>query len=90
MADKPRQKELEDKIFKDEKGVLYHGQRFLMEPSPDVPFASLKTEIWYKNGKIHGKPAIVYPDGLEEHWENGKFIEMYKPPRHLRERLPGT
>lgn len=90
MEDGPREKENEGKIFCDEDGQPYDELRILTVFSQDNPFKYSETFVWYKEGKIHGKPGIMYPDGLEEIWEDGKYIGVYRPPRHLRERLEGT
>jgi hypothetical protein len=79
MADKPRSNEYEDKIYTDEKGNKYQGQRFIILPdSGDFP--NIKSiEVWY----LDGCPAIVYSDGLSEEWENGKFVKTINLPYHF-------
>jgi hypothetical protein len=84
MADQPTQKELEDKVFTDEEGEMYQGQRFIDVPDVTRPEGFSSTEVWYKDGKIHGTPGIRYPDGLEEDWNHGKFVIIRRPPYHLR------
>jgi len=71
-----RSPELEGKTFRDEDNILYEGQRFIDIVDHAYPSGFFSIEVHYLNGKIHGKPAIIYPDGLEETWENGKFIEV--------------
>ena len=81
----PRQPDLVGKTFRDEDGELLEGQYILTVPSKTDKFASERTEYLYHEGKIHGKPAIIYYDGLQENWENGKFIEVRNPPFHERD-----
>jgi len=83
MADKPRSNEYEDKVYTDEKGKPYQGQRFIILPNQD-DFPNIKSiEVWYLDGKLDGRPAIVYPDGLAEEWDNGKFVKTIDLPYHL-------
>ena len=78
MIDIPRDPELQDKVFTDENGEKYNGQRFIMSADDAFFDGYSKTEVWYKDGKIHG--TIVYSDGLEEQWENGKYVKtLYLP-----------
>jgi len=92
MFDKPRNPELENKVFNDEKGKPYQGQRFIIPPyDPERLNRELDTsddsiEVWYKKGKIHGDPGIKYPDGLAEEWEEGKYVKTMDLPYHLRKR----
>jgi hypothetical protein len=86
MADKPRSNEYEDKVFTDKNGIKYQGQRFIPQPQfndieDDRSYPCI--EIWYLDGKLHGSPAIVYPDGLEEEWTDGKFEKILQLPFHL-------
>jgi len=80
-----REPELEGNIFSDKDGKPYEGQRFIMIPNDDTPTGYISTEVNYSAGKIHGSPAIVYPDGLEETWEDGKFVAILYPPYQQRE-----
>ncbi|MCL2411889.1 MAG: hypothetical protein FWC97_09640 [Treponema sp.] len=77
----PRQPQLQNKVFKDDKGVPYNGQRVIVVPTKDKNYFSGYIETWvtYNNGKLHGNPAIIYPDGLEEEWDNGKFVKISSP-----------
>jgi hypothetical protein len=90
MADKPRNNEYEDKIYTDEKGKPYQGQRFIIPPydterlKRELNAGDDSIEVWYKDGKLHGDPAIEYPDGLAEEWDNGKFVKTMRLPFHLR------
>jgi len=88
MADKPRSNEYEDKVFTDEKGIKYQGQLFKPLPqSDDIRNQRCYPciEFWFLDGKLHGNPAIVYPDGLEEEWIDGKFVKTLQLPFHLCE-----
>jgi hypothetical protein len=76
----PRQPELANKIFYDENKKKYNGQRFLQKADNEMPSGITLTEVNYLNGKIHGNPAIIYPDGLEEDWQNGNFVKVNKLP----------
>jgi hypothetical protein len=85
---KQRQPELNNKTFTDKKGTKYEGQRFIKIPNPDMPTGFQTIEIHYLHGKIHGSPAIIYPDGREEEWENGNFTQLLAvpyPKRHITE-----
>jgi hypothetical protein len=81
---KPRQPELLNKIFTDDKGNKYEGQRFILIPDSRRTTGYVETEINYLHGKIHGSPAIIYNDGLSEAWENGKFIKILDLPYSQR------
>jgi len=75
-----REPENEGQIFRDKDGTPYEGQRFILTDAPDIP-ALIKTDVvYYKGGKLHGSPAIQYFDGLEEIWEEGKFVGILTPP----------
>jgi len=76
---KPRIPELEGKTFYDKDGVPLEGQRLQQNPYAEETLTML-IEVWYKNGKIHGKHGLSFPDGQREHWDNGKFIEVLSPP----------
>jgi hypothetical protein len=81
-----RSPEYIDKIWKDEKtGVPLEGKRFLNVYEPESPTGALSTELMFHKGKVHGDPAIFYPDGLEETWENGKFVKVSALPYPDRE-----
>lgn len=43
---------------------------------PAVIFTNGQKE-WYKNNQIHRRklPAVIYPDGTTEYWENGIRIK---------------
>ena len=84
MKEKPRQLKFIGKTFTDKEGKKYEGQRFIQVFDPIMPTNFRTTEIWYNDGKIHGKPAIIYPDGLEEEWENGDFVAVLKLPFEQR------
>jgi len=79
---KPRQPEFANRVFKDEDGTPYQGQRVivLLDPDPDSLSGLLHIKVEYRNGKLHGDPAIVYPDGLEETWEDGAFVKIKSLP----------
>jgi hypothetical protein len=79
-----RQPELTGKIFTDKNGIKYEGQRFIKIPNPDMPTGFQTIEVHYLHGKIHGSPAIVYPDGSEEEWENGDFKQLLALPYSKR------
>jgi hypothetical protein len=75
-----RQPELSGKIFTDKNGAKYEGQRFIKIPDLNMPTGFQTIEIHYLHGKLHGSPAIVYPDGQEEEWENGNFTQLLALP----------
>jgi len=77
---KARQSELIGKVFTDEQGKKYEGQRFIQINRDDMPTGFLTIEINYLHGKIHGKPGIRYPDGQEEDWQHGTFLKISKLP----------
>ena len=83
----PRQPELIGQVFTDKNNVKYEGQRFIQINDKSMPTGFITTEINYLHGKIHGKPAIIYPDGLEEDWDNGTFIKVSGLPFPQREGL---
>jgi hypothetical protein len=82
---KARQSELAGKIFSDKNGNKYEGQRFIDIFNPGYPTGFLSTEIHYFNGRIHGSPAIIYPDGLEEEWREGSFVKTLAGPYSNRQ-----
>jgi hypothetical protein len=85
---KERQPELAGKIFTDKNSVKYEGLRFIKIPNLKMPTGFQTIEIHYLHGKIHGSPAIIYPDGREEEWENGSFTQLLAlpyPKRYLTE-----
>ena len=77
---RPRQQDLIGRVFTGADGKPYEGQRFIQIHNDNTPTGFLTTEIHYLKGKIHGDPAIIYPDGREERWENGQFIEVTELP----------
>jgi len=81
--DKPRNKDLEGKTFKNSNGEKYNGQRFIIFPDDGSSPLIKNIEVWYLDGKLHGNPAIIYPDGLTEEWREGKFIRVVDLPFHL-------
>ncbi|MDR0312708.1 MAG: hypothetical protein LBI14_03850 [Treponema sp.] len=76
----PREKELIGKIFKDKDGKPYQDVRFLQVPNRKYATGYMVTVLNFRDGKLHGSPAIVYPDGWEEDWEDGNFIKVSRPP----------
>jgi len=78
--DKPRNPECENRIFSDDKGNKFQGTMFLTIPDFNQPLSFLNIELYFKDGKIDGERAIIYPDGYEETWENGKFVKVNEPP----------
>ncbi|MDR0313992.1 MAG: hypothetical protein LBI14_10385 [Treponema sp.] len=76
----PREKELVGKVFTDEEGRPYQGQRFILRRDESYVQGFEETGVCYRDGKIHGSPAIEYHDGLKEEWENGNFIKVLKLP----------
>jgi hypothetical protein len=83
----PREPKLAGKTFIGNDGIKYEGQRFIDIPDITMPEGYRTTEVWYKDGKIHGKPAIRYPDGQAEEWHDGKFIQVLSLPYNQREEL---
>jgi hypothetical protein len=79
-----RQPNLTNKRFTDEKGKLLEGLRFINVNDENMPTGFTTTRINYYHGKIHGSPAIVYPDGLEEEWNEGIFVKILYPPYSQR------
>jgi hypothetical protein len=71
-----RKPEWEGKVFTDDQGIPYEGQRFTNVPSEKTSLGMDFIEIWYHEGKVHGDPAIQFPDGLIEQWDNGVFIKV--------------
>jgi len=78
--EKPREPEREDQIYKDKNGKPLNGQYFIAKPIEEGTVLYDLTELNYFKGKIHGEPAICYHDGLEETWENGKFLRIKNLP----------
>jgi len=76
----PREPEKIGQIFKDEDGKPLEGQKVLKQPDEDSTTGFIDTFYSFKNGKIHGTPAIEYPDGQEEDWDNGSFVKIALPP----------
>jgi hypothetical protein len=79
-----RQPELLNKRFNDAHGKPLEGLRFININDEKMPTGFSSTKINYHKGKIHGSPAITYPDGLEEEWNEGVFVKILYPPYHLR------
>ena len=77
-----RQPELQKKVFADPDGKKYEGKRYIINPTSDSNYSTgyINCEVNYHNGKIHGSPAITFPDGLEEEWNNGKFVKILSLP----------
>jgi len=75
-----RSPEFVDRIDTDKNGVPYEGERQLLVPTEERLDGFWTTVLMYHKGKLHGEPAIRYPDGLEEVWENGKFVRVFKLP----------
>jgi hypothetical protein len=76
----PRDPKLAKKIFKDDNGRPFEGTICYTIPDKSL-FIGFDTLIMqYKHGRIHGSPAIQYPDGLEEIWEEGEFVGILHPP----------
>jgi hypothetical protein len=49
---------------------------YLDQYDPEATGGIRTTVYHFKEGKLHGTPAIQYPDGLEEDWDNGNFIKI--------------
>jgi len=81
---KPRNPEWEHKVFKDDNGNPYEGERCISEYHEESATGFLDTRVWYHKGKLTGFPAIIYPDGLSEKWEDGRFIGIIELPYHQR------
>ena len=82
---KPREPELEGKVFCDPKTKEpYEGLRLIMIPDDTMPTYHDITKVWYEEGKLHGTPAIAYSDGQEEDWLNGTFVRVSRLPFHQR------
>lgn len=75
---RPRQPELVGKIFKDADDNPLEGTYILAIADDKQPTRHVTTTYSHKNGKVHGNPAVQYPDGQEEIWEDGSFIEVSK------------
>ena len=75
-----RQLEWEGKIFCDSDDKPHNGEMFYDIPDDSYTTGFLTTILHFKDGKIHGSPAIIYPDGMEEEWDNGAFVKVIKPP----------
>jgi len=76
----PRQKELVGKTFFDKEGNKYEGWRYILEKNEKMDTGYDETQVRYKNGKLHGEPAIVYQDGREEDWQDGFFVKVAELP----------
>lgn len=75
-----REPELAGKVFSGEDGVKYEGERFIQINDDSMPTGFLTTAVNYRHGKLHGCPAISYPDGLEEEWKDGNFVRVKALP----------
>jgi len=73
---KPRESNLIGKQFKDDDGKLLQGPFYFTITDLTQPTGVLATFYHYKDGLIHGSPAIAYPDGQEEDWEMGNFVRI--------------
>ena len=84
---KPRESDLTGKVFSDDDGNKYQGLRVIQVPTDDEEsiFGVIETYVEYNEGKFHGKPAIKYPDGLEEEWDNGIFVKVLELPYKERD-----
>ena len=71
----PREPKLIGKSFLKENKPL-NGRYVYKTPNPNHPTGWTKTVYFFKNGKLHGTPAMIYPDGREEDWDNGNFIKI--------------
>jgi hypothetical protein len=81
----PRNPELAGKTFRDENGKPLEGTKYLIVDDASMYFGFSSIILNYMNGKLHGTPAVKYPDGQQEVWENGQFISLLAPP--YKERL---
>lgn len=79
--EKPRHPEWENHIFSDEEGNC-NGWRALSGPDFDNPDGNgyISTYLYFNDGKLNGDPAVIDFDGLEEIWEDGKFVSVKKKP----------
>jgi len=77
---KPRQPECIGKVFKDKDGKPYEGEREIGIPDRNSPTMYQSINVFYHKGKLHGDPAIIYPDGLAETWENGQPVKIKELP----------
>jgi hypothetical protein len=59
-----------EKTFNDENGNPRQGKFNIEHP---------KAIVICVNGKLDGKPAIIFPDGYVEDWEDGQFIRGRYP-----------
>jgi hypothetical protein len=75
-----RYPDLVDERKKDREGEDCNGQFFFSYPLPSAPTGMGYDMVYFTDGKVHGSPAVVCYDGLEEEWEQGKFIKILKPP----------
>ena len=74
---KPREPSLQNKVFYHKDGETLINERMsAMIPDDSEPQGFLISEYYYKDGKIHGDPGIIYADNRREKWENGVFIEV--------------
>jgi hypothetical protein len=83
--DTTRSPEYQHKIFSNpEDKKLYEGLMFFDVPDLNHPTGFSSTQIFFSDGKVHGNPAIIYPDGLEEQWEKGVFVRVTELPYSSR------
>ena len=71
---KPREP-LQGLVFYNRDGTLINERMTAMFPDYEEPDGDLMSEYYFKDGKIHGDPGIIYADNRREKWENGVFIE---------------
>ena len=50
--------------------MYYRGERLHREDGPAVTWLD-GTQLFYLEGKLHGTPAIIYPDGRVKDYEHG-------------------
>jgi antitoxin component YwqK of YwqJK toxin-antitoxin module len=80
MTESPREPEKVGKIFTDKNGKKYNGKYFYRIPDVNEITGFIATELNYLDGKLHGSPAISYPDGQQEEWKNGNFVKILRFP----------
>ena len=79
--DKPREPEFIDKVETNDDEQPLQGRFVRKTPCEEHPIGWITTEYYFTNGKLHGSPAIIYPDGRKEDWENGVFVRVTPPPK---------
>jgi len=85
LTSPPREPELAGKCTTDDEGKPLNGEYALGYYDPESPVYYTRTIYNYKDGKIHGSPAIIYPDGQEEDWDKGEFVKISLIPFDERE-----